>query len=173
MTGPVLDTARLRLRVPTADDFDAIHELTLSDNVRTFLGRSPPSIEDSYARFLRGFGCWHLFGYGNFVAERRGDATFVGSIGLFKAMRGLGDEFDQDPEAGWIIHEDHWGQGYATESMRAVLDWLDGAQGPTRTVCMISPGNVASEKVAAKLGYRPIGMATYKEDPIMRYARQP
>lgn len=173
MTEPVLETARLRLRVPTHADFDAVHRLTLSDAVRAFLGRSPPSIEDSFARFLRGFGCWRLFGYGNFVAERRDDSAFVGSIGLFKAMRGLGEDFDRDPEAGWIIHEDHWGQGYATESMTAVLAWLDGAHGATRTVCMISPGNIASERVAAKLGYRPIGMVTYKDDPIMRYAREP
>jgi RimJ/RimL family protein N-acetyltransferase len=173
MGEPVIETARLRLRVPTLADFDAIHALTLSERVRTFLGRQPPSVEDSFARFLRGLGCWHLFGWGQFVAEAREGGAFVGSLGLFRAMRGLGEDFDRDPEAGWVIHEDHWGQGYATESMGAVLAWLEQTKGPSRTVCMISPGNVASERVAAKLGYRPIGLATYKEDPLMRYAREP
>jgi RimJ/RimL family protein N-acetyltransferase len=169
----VLETARLRLRVPTLADFDAIHALTLNDRVRTFLGSQPPSVEDSFARFLRGLGCWHLFGWGQFVAETKSAATFVGSLGLFRAMRGLGDDFDLDPETGWVLHEDHWGQGYATEAMSAVLGWLDAVHGPCRTVCIISPGNTASERVAAKLGYRPIGMATYKDEPIMRYARAP
>lgn len=173
MTEPVLETARLRLRVPTLDDFDAIHTLTLSDQVRTFLGRTPPSVEDSFARFLRGLGCWHLFGWGQFVADRKADGRFVASLGLFRAMRGLGDDFDPYPEAGWVIHEEHWGQGYATEAMAAILAWHDEAHGPQRTVCMISPGNTASERVAAKLGYVPIGMATYKDDAVMRYAREP
>lgn len=171
MNEPVLETARLRLRVPTLDDFPAIHALTESDRVRTFLGRQPPSVEDSFARFLRGLGCWHLFGWGQFVAERRTDASFVGSLGLFRAMRGLGEDFDGDPEAGWVIHEDHWGEGYATEAMAAVLAWASD-QGARRTVCIISPGNVASERVAAKLGYVPIGLTTYKDDPVMRYARE-
>jgi RimJ/RimL family protein N-acetyltransferase len=55
--------------------------------------------------------------------------------------------------------------------MAAVLGWFDGAHGG-RTVCMISPGNTASGRVAAKLGYVPIGMATYKDEEIMRYARE-
>lgn len=173
MSDPVLETARLRLRVPTLADYDAIHALTLSDQVRAFLGREPPTREDSFARFLRGQGCWRLFGWGQFVAETKRESAFVGSLGLFRAMRGLGEDFDADPEAGWVIHEDHWGQGYATEAMAAILTWLDQAHGPQRTVCIISPGHAASERVAAKLGYRPIGLRTYKEDPVMRYARQP
>jgi RimJ/RimL family protein N-acetyltransferase len=171
MADPVLETARLRLRVPGLADFDAIHALTLSDNVRTFLGSAPHTVEDSFARFLRGQGCWRLFGFGQFVAEHRDSGSFVGNIGLFRAMRGLGEDFDRDPEAGWIIHEDHWGQGYATEAMGAVLAWFDAAHGG-RTVCMISPGNAASERVASKLGYVPIGLATYKDEEIMRYARE-
>jgi RimJ/RimL family protein N-acetyltransferase len=38
---------------------------------------------------------------------------------------------------------------------------------------MISPGNKASEGVAAKLGYEATGLSRYKgEEDIMLYARQ-
>jgi RimJ/RimL family protein N-acetyltransferase len=37
---------------------------------------------------------------------------------------------------------------------------------------MISPGNRASKRVAAKLGYEPIGLSRYKGgEELMRYAR--
>ena len=57
--------------------------------------------------------------------------------------------------------------------MRTVLAWFDRALGIRRTVCMITPGNTASECLAAKLGYQPIGLSRYRDDEeVMRYARE-
>lgn len=95
----------------------------------------------------------------------------VGGCGLFRGARGLGDDFDPFPEAGWVIARDRWGLGYATEAMTGVLAWFD-AQFGGRTVCMIEPGNTASERIAERLGYAPIGLTRYKGDDVMRYARE-
>lgn len=170
MAGIELATARLDLRQPKADDFASSHTLTESDEMRRFLGREPPSREDSFNRLLRNAGSWGLFGHGIFVVIERETGAHVGGCGLFRGQRGLGDDFDPYPEAGWIVAQDRWGRGYASEAMEAALAWFDEAFGG-RTVCMIEPGNTGSERIAAKLGYRPIGTARYKDDEVMRYAR--
>ncbi len=167
-----LDTLRLHLRQPTVDDFEAAHALTEAPTMRVFLGRDPPSREDSFNRHLRNAGCWALFGHGPFIIDEIGGARHVGGCGLFRGLRGVGDDFDPYPEAVWVISEAYWGQGYAAEAMTAILGWFDAAFGG-RSVCMIEPGHTRSERIAAKLAYREIGVATYKGDEVMRYARDP
>jgi RimJ/RimL family protein N-acetyltransferase len=169
---PLLDSDRLHLRPHTIDDFEAMHGLTVAPAARAFFS-GEASREDSYRRLLTSIACWHLFGYGTFAVIERESGDYVGNCGLFRLERDLEPPFDGEPEAGWIIAHDRWGRGYAGEAMSAALAWFDAAHDIRRTVCMISPGNVASEAVAAKLGYEPIGLSLYKgEEEIMRYARE-
>ena len=166
-----IDTDRLRLRAWRLDELDVFHALTESDEMRRFLGRDPPSREDSFNRLIRNAGCWHLFGWGPFAVVERSSGAPVGGCGLFRSLRELGEDFDPYPEAAWVIERSRWGRGYATEAMKAILAWFGAEHGGGRTVAMITRGNLASERIAAKLGYRPIGEAEYKGDPVMRYAR--
>jgi [ribosomal protein S5]-alanine N-acetyltransferase len=59
-----------------------------------------------------------------------------------------------DLEIGWILARESWGKGYASEAggaaMRHVLETL----GRARVVAIIDLGNVASQRVAARLGMR-------------------
>jgi RimJ/RimL family protein N-acetyltransferase len=171
LSATTIDTERLHLRPAELSDIESFHALTQTDQVRRFLGRDPPSKEDSFNRLLRNAGCWHLLGWGPFMVLERASAAHVGGCGFFRAARGLGDDFDPFPEAGWVIAEGSWGRGYATEAMAAIINWFESAHGGGRTVCMITCGNDASERTAAKLGYQPIGIAEYKGDTVMRYAR--
>jgi RimJ/RimL family protein N-acetyltransferase len=168
----IVETDRLRLSPWLFEDFEIMHGLTVDDRMRTFLGPTPSSREDSFNRLMRSAGCWHYFGWGPFKAVDKNSGEVVGGLGLFRAMRDLGSDFDPFPEAGWTVRAQHWGTGFATEGMRAILDWFDREHGG-RTVCIISPGHTASERIAEKLGYRPIGLADYKDEPVMRFARDP
>jgi len=168
-----IDTERLQLRPWELDDAQVLYDLTASDRMRTFLGPERPSPEESFNRLLRNGGCWHFFGWGPFKAIERSSGEIVGSLAIFRAIRGLGRDFDRFPETGWIIREQSWGLGLATEGMRAILDWFDREHRGGRTVCMISIGNKASERIAEKLGYLPIGKGDYKGEEVMRYARDP
>ena len=167
-----IDTDRLHLRPWEYQDVDDLYQLTLDDRMRTFLGTWVPSREDSHNRLLRNGGCWHFLGWGPFKAIERESGEIVGNIGLFDGFRGLGEDFDPYPEAGWIVRHQSWGRGYASEAMSAILDWFDREHGGGRTVCMISIGNKGSERIAEKLGYRPIGLGEYKGEELMRYARE-
>jgi len=87
------------------------------------------------------------------MVRLRGHEALIGNCGVFHTFRGLGDDFDDNPEGGWIVAAEHAGQGIGREAMRAVLDWFDREKGPRRIVCMIAPENEPSLKLAARLGF--------------------
>ena len=51
------------------------------------------------------------------------------------------------------------------------VDWLEGALGPRRTVCIIDDANRASVRVAEKLGFREFARSIYKGSPIVMFER--
>jgi RimJ/RimL family protein N-acetyltransferase len=65
------------------------------------------------------------------------------------------DEEFSVPELGWTLAYDAWGNGYATEAARAVRDWVRTERGVTRLISVIAPANVASQRVAERLGATP------------------
>lgn len=167
----VIDTERLHLRPYRLDDLQSLYELTLSPRMREHLGGDPPSLAASFDRLLRVAGGWSLFGFSTFAVIDRETDAYVGSGGLFRMLREHGPDFDGFPEAGWITAESYWKKGYAREAMEAAHDWFDRTQGQQRTVCMIVPGNTASERLAAHLGYRPFRDTIDKGDPVTLYER--
>ena len=56
------------------------------------------------------------------------------------------------PELGWALAREHWGQGYATEAASAVREWAYYERGLGRLVSLIAPANVRSERLAERLG---------------------
>jgi RimJ/RimL family protein N-acetyltransferase len=148
-----LITERLILRAPQSTDLDALYALTESVEMRRYLGGDPPSRVDSFNRLLRNAGSWSLYGYGTFMCVDRESGALIGNCGIFHSHRGLGKDFDDHPEAGWIIAQNQWGKGYAREAMTKALDWFDKAHGPHKIVAMIEEGNEASVHLADRLGF--------------------
>jgi RimJ/RimL family protein N-acetyltransferase len=166
-----LTTARLHLRPPTIADLDALYRLTESPTMRRYLGADVPSRADSHARMLRNIGSWHAYGYGSHIVIDRATDTIIGNCGIFHSYRGLGEDFDDRAEAGWIIAEDQWGKGYAREATSAALDWFDAAHGPREIVAMIEVGNAASERLAGELRFAFTRAAELGRAPMRLYRR--
>ena len=68
---------------------------------------------------------------------------------------GLGEQ-DGEPELGYWIAQDHWGQGYATEAAAAVLR-IARTLGHSRLMAGHFTDNPASGRVLRKLGFVPTG----------------
>jgi RimJ/RimL family protein N-acetyltransferase len=149
----MLTTERLELSQPVAADLEGVAALVAPEAMRRFLGDRAPDMAGEYARFARNAGSWALYGYGTFMVRERGCARIIGTCGVFHSWRGFGQGFDDAPEIGWIIGQDVWGRGYATEAMRGALAWFDHIYGPRRIVCMIEQDNKASFAIAARLGF--------------------
>ena len=166
----MIDTERLRLRPCRADDLEAFHALTDDEESRRFLS-SVSRREDSYRRLMMSVGGWAAHGFGTFAVEDRATGAVVGSGGLFRMVRTLDVDMPEAVEAGWIIARPRWGEGLAGEAMSAAHDWWDREHGPGRTIAMIVPGNTASERIAARLGYRAFRDTEHLGDPVRLYER--
>ena len=152
---PLLVTERLELRVPAKDDLAIMRAIVDEPATGRFLAPSR-STSDHFQRFCRNAGSWLLYGYGSFMLRERGGRQLIGNAGVFHSFRGLGEDFDDAPEAGWILRADCVGQGLAREAMSAAFAWFEREHGRRRIVCMISPGNTRSTALAERLGFAPL-----------------
>jgi len=64
----------------------------------------------------------------------------------------LGDEVLGDLELGWITFRDHWGQGYASEAAAAAVRFGFERLNADRAIAYIDAANVASVRVAERIG---------------------
>ena len=160
LSAPVITTGRLELWQPQPADLADLFDLTYAEETRRFLGSFVPSEADSFARLLRNAGSWSLYGYGTFIVRLKGEGWIVATCGVFRSHRGFGAEkgLDNVPEAGWIVHKDHWGKGLAREAMEVALAWFDASHGKQRIACMIEEGHAASDALAGKLGFVRYGL---------------
>ena len=71
------------------------------------------------------------------------DGRLIGKAGLFRF-----------PEIGFIFHPDHWGRGFATEALAAVLERAFAVHRLERVEADVDPDNAASLRLLARLGFR-------------------
>lgn len=148
---PQISTDRLILAPLSLAHWDAYAAAWADPQLTAFIGGQPRSRQESWTKFTQAAGLWPLLGYGYWAFLDRANGRFLGNGGLAAFERGI-PELEGYPEAGWAFVPAAWGQGLATEAMLAVLRWADATLG-AEIRCIIDPGNVASHRVAAKLGF--------------------
>ena len=132
---------------------------------------APLSAQDVWLRLLRYSGLWDFLGYGYWAVEERESGRYIGQMGFADFKRGLVGFDGHYPEAGWVLHPEAAGMGYATEGMLAACDWLDKQNGWRKSFCLIAPDNRQSIRVAEKIGYRYVLDTQMGEDPTAVYFR--
>ena len=143
--GPTLETERLILRPPAAEDMDPWCAFMGDPQATRFLGgvQTPPVVW----RMLRTTaGSWTLDGFGMFSVIEKATGAWVGRVGPIHPEGWPGTE------VGWGLAREAWGKGYATEGAIACMDWAFDVLGWTDVIHTVAPGNLASAAVARRLG---------------------
>jgi RimJ/RimL family protein N-acetyltransferase len=166
MIAPELTTARLVLRAPRPDDFDAALAMWTDPQVVRFIGGRAQSREEVWGRILRYIGHWRTLGYGFWTIADRDDGAFLGECGFADFHREIAPAIDV-PEMGWALVSGAHGQGYASEALAAAAAWGDAHLDAPRTACIIDPDNAPSLRVAARLGFRETRRTLYREAPTV------
>lgn len=142
-----LETDRLLLRLPQPDDFNSYARFMADAEAAKYVGG-----QQARAEAWRGFaticGAWYLQGFSLFSVIEKATGRWVGRVGPWMPEQWPG------PEIGWGIVPDRWGHGYATEAAAATIDWVFAELAWPKIIHVIDPNNVASQRVAAKLGSR-------------------
>jgi RimJ/RimL family protein N-acetyltransferase len=168
---PAIDTERLAFRGHRLDDFGDCAAMWADPGVTRHIGGKPFSKEDVWARVLRYAGHWALMGFGYWVIREKVSGRFVGEVGFADFKRQIEPSLEGVPEIGWALAPWAHGKGFATEAVRAALRWSETHLESQRTVCLISPDNLASIRVAGKCGYKEFARTTYKDQPTIIFDR--
>ncbi|MCO8276829.1 GNAT family N-acetyltransferase [Actinoplanes sp. TRM 88003] len=139
---PPIRTERLVLRGSEARDRPSFLELLASAEVHTYLG-GPQSVDDLPEVPER----WP----GSFVVEL--DGAMIGQVLLRRATGTRRPAAVGRVDLGYLFLPRAWGSGYATEACAAALDWFDRALPGEPVVLFTRSANVASMRLAAKLGF--------------------
>jgi len=168
-----LDTERLTLRRHTARDLMDSAAMWGDADVVRYISGNPQSLEDVWGKILRMMGHWEAMGFGYWVVREKATGRFVGEVGFGDFKRELNPPFEGAPEAGWALATWAHGKGYAAEAMRAALAWGDEKFGKARMVCLISPENLRSLRLAEALGFTEYARTTYKDGATVLLERIP
>ncbi len=146
----ILHTERLVLRrLHSASEIAALLDLWTDPDVTQFMG-GPRNREDLQADFQATLEAPERDAYDLWPLLERDSLRLVGHCGLLhKDVAGRGEI-----EVVYVIAQSEWGQGYASEIAHALSRYAFRKLGLTRLVALIDPGNLASERVAAKIGMR-------------------
>ncbi|MDP3854619.1 GNAT family N-acetyltransferase [Phenylobacterium sp.] len=164
---PVIETERLILRGHVKADLDECFAMWGDAEVTRYIGGKPAAVDEVWSRLLRYIGHWDQMDYGFWTVREKAGGRFVGEVGFADFKRQMSPSFGDAPEMGWVLSPAAHGRGYATEAVNAALAWADQRFATGRTVCMISPENAPSLRVAAKAGFREFARTNYHDDVIL------
>ena len=146
-----LVTERLVLRRSRAEDAEPISAYRSDPNVNRYQGwnRTDPEgiraeIVEMESRAPGGAGGWVQF-----TVEERDGGRLVGDVGI--------SAVDGEPgvaKIGYTIAPAFQGRGYATEAVRALVDYAFGTLGAERVRAFAAAENVPSLRVAENVGLR-------------------
>lgn len=144
-------TERLSLRAFTLDDFDAFHAYHRLPEVSRYLCRGPRTVEQSYEALERAASLrFHDDGdYLVLAVERSADTRLLGEV-----MLKLTSRASRQAELGYVFAPSAAGHGYAMEAARALLAVGFEECELHRIFARLDEENVASAKLARRLGMR-------------------
>ncbi|HEX3129985.1 MAG TPA: GNAT family N-acetyltransferase [Thermoanaerobaculia bacterium] len=142
-------TPRLELRDFRPDDFAAVHAYGSDPKVTLYTAFGPNTEEQTRAfldRVAEESAAEPREHHNLAVVDRESGALFGGC--------GLIGRGERTHEIGYVLHRDWWGRGFATEIVRALLDFGFGELAAHRIYARVAPENEASSRVLLKHGFR-------------------
>lgn len=170
-TIPIIETQRLILRAHELKDYEGSVAMWSDPLITRYTIGSPSTDQRTWIRILAHRGHWSLMGFGYWAVADKTTNQYLGDIGFADFKRQIHPSIDGIPELGWALIQKVHGQGFATEALKAAIDWGDQNLESDRTVCIIHPDNHASLKVAAKCGYKEYARTLKDDEPTILFER--
>lgn len=142
---PELETERVRMRAWQNADFEPFAAFCSDEESARFIGGVCPR-DDAWRRIAAIVGHWALRGYGFWALEDKASGRFAGYAGLWFP------EGWPEPEVGWGLLREFQGRGLVTEAAERARAFAYEELGWPTAISCIANENVASIRVAERLG---------------------
>jgi RimJ/RimL family protein N-acetyltransferase len=164
----ILETDRLILRHLERDDLEGLYALYRDPEIRRYFPEGTLSRDETREELE-----WFLDGHpehpelGLWATIHKESGEFIGRCGL------LPWTIDERPEVevAYLLAREFWGQGLATEAARAIVGHAFERLEVTRLVCLIDPANLASIRVAERIGMTFEKQLEDESGPFLLYSR--
>lgn len=144
-----IDTARVHLRNWAPDDLDALAALHADPQVAHWLGGAL-NRKQSQALLHAMIAHTQQHSWGMYAVCLKGTDAPIGAAGLARIKAGMPIA---GIEAAWRLRPEHWGHGYITEAMHAVLNQAQHVHGITDVFSYTAASNQRSQAVMQRLGF--------------------
>jgi RimJ/RimL family protein N-acetyltransferase len=144
---PVLLTQRLLLRPFEHEDAPELANLLNDPGVAIGICSAPLPFTSLHAsaRILM-IRAREVAGKDFAWAVENTDGAIIGTLGLSETSSGA-------LRLGYAYARDHWGQGFGTEALGAVMDWASRHLADAEIYAEVFADNPASARILAKLGF--------------------
>jgi RimJ/RimL family protein N-acetyltransferase len=152
----VLETERLMLRRPTLADVKAIARLANDIRIAENTRRLPhPYSQDHAIDFVRG------------TANDKPETVFLIENNYTPiGMVGVDWRQPDAPELGYWLGVEYWGQGFATEAARAVIDFAFEASDVEQLISGARVANPSSRNILEKCGFQWSGVELHRFEAL-------
>jgi len=163
----ILETERLILRHQVIEDLDNLWALYCNPHITKYIPDAPRSREEAQEELE-----WHMHGHpkhpelGLWATIHKENGKFIGRCGLLPWTI----DGQYDVEVAYTIAQEFWGQGLGSEAAQAILQYGFEKLSLPRLICLIDSENVASRKVAEKIGMKFEKEAQDEMGPFLVYS---
>jgi RimJ/RimL family protein N-acetyltransferase len=145
----IIDTPRLHLRKPVIEDASAVYENYGADPevTRYLTWRPHESLKDALSALLSRLACWETgTDFSWTITPQNQPGTVMGMISVTPERQSWRCSL------GYVLARKYWGEGYITETVRAVIRQLFTEPGIFRVWAIVDEENFASARVLEKAG---------------------
>ena len=131
------------------DDLDSLFALYRDPEIRKYFPEGVLTLEETKEELE-----WHKDGHpkypelGLWATIHKKTGKFIGRCGLLP----WDIEGAHEVEVAYTIAQEYWGQGLASEAAHGILKYGFEQLHLARLICLIEPENIASQRVAEKIG---------------------
>jgi RimJ/RimL family protein N-acetyltransferase len=141
-----IETERLYLRIFHADDWKDLHEYYGDPECARYTNGRALTENECWQKLAALAGHWVLRNYGSYAMEEKSLGKVIGIAGL---------DYPNDwpePEIQWGLSRQYWGQGYASEAVRAIQRMKARYLPDLSLISLIYPANINSAQLARAVG---------------------
>lgn len=165
-TDIILETERCYLREFQPEDAGDMYRLNSDPLVALYTGDGPFKTLQEASDFISQYDQYKRYGMGRWAVISKQDKDFIGWCGLkYHPEKGI-------VEVGYRFYKKYWGQGYATESAKASLNYGFSVLKLAKIFAHSHIENSASIRVLEKLGMERLRLFDYEGVPAYLFVKR-